>query len=62
MSIKNLEGLVNDGKKVTFYLSSSPNFKSKYVCIIDDCKDEEHIVYADSVTELFHKLERKELN
>lgn len=62
MSIKNLEKFVNEGKRVTFYLSTSPNFKSKYVCVIDDCKDEEHIVYADSVTELMYKLERKELN
>ena len=60
MSLQNLENLIDEGKRVTFYLS--PSSKARYVCEIDDRKDEEHMVYADTVVELLHKLERKEFS
>ena len=59
MSIEHLAKLIDEGKKISFYLSPSPHH-SKYVCDIEDRKDEEHMVFADTVQGLLIKLERKE--
>ena len=58
MSMEHLAKLIDEGKKVSFYLSPSP-YHAKYVCDIEDRKDEEHMVFADTVQGLLVKLERK---
>jgi hypothetical protein len=58
MGIEHLAKLINEGKKISFYLSPYPHHE-KYVCDVDDRKDEEHLVFADTVEDLFHKLGRK---
>lgn len=61
MSMDHLQKLMDEGKKISFYLSPSP-YHSKYVCDIDDRRDEEHLVFADSIQGLLQKLERKEFS
>jgi hypothetical protein len=60
MGIDHLVKIIDEGKKVSFY-TSSIRYK-KYVCCIEDMKDEEHLVYGDTVIDLLQKLERKEFN
>lgn len=61
MSMEHLQKLMDEGKKISFYLSPSPHH-SKYVCDIEDRRDEEHLVFADTVQGLIQKLERKEFS
>jgi hypothetical protein len=60
MSVQHLTKLIHEGKRVSFYLSPTPH-RGKYVCDVD-IKDDEHLVYADTVEELLRKLERKEFS
>jgi len=57
--MEHLTKLIDEGKKISFYLSPSPHH-AKYVCDIEDRKDEEHMVFADTVQGLLVKLERRE--
>ena len=60
MGLEHLAKLIDEGKKISFYLSPYPHHE-RYVCDVDDRKDEEHLVFADTVEDLFQKLGRKEL-
>jgi len=60
MSLQALKSLIEENKTVTFYLNDAEPIKDhgKYVCQIS-FKDDEHLIFSDSIEELFSKLERR---
>ena len=60
MSLEHLARLLDEGRRVSFFLSPDSD-RGKYVCDVGS-KDEEHFVFANSVEGLVMKLERREMS
>jgi len=54
-----IQKLIDEGKIVSFYKSPDQE-RGLYVCEIH-VTDEDCLLYADTIAELLHKLERKDI-